>query len=115
MREEMMEDTKDITGRFTDVHVRERVAEMASRLCPIKEADARMAYATLILGWVLRGESPNARYARLQSAQRAYNDHMADVTASQSAVQGMAIRQTMLYPDFEATAERVLEFIGGGS
>lgn len=108
-----MSDTTEINGRASDTLVRSRIADIASDLCPLDDNDARMAYAALILGWILRGESLDARYARTQSVDRAYQNHSS--AAWSNRIPGKQANLTILFPDFQAEAEKLLKFIGGES
>jgi hypothetical protein len=113
MREEMMDNTKNINGRTSDIFTRERIADIASDLCPVHDNDARMTYAELILSWVMRGKGFDARYARTQSVEQAYQNHRSSVYRDK--IPGVDMDFTMVYPDFEIEAEKILRFIGGGS
>jgi hypothetical protein len=105
-----MEDTKEINGRNTDSYCRGRIADIASNLCPAQDNTSRMTYADLILEWVMCGETSNARYARTQSIERAYQNRITDVAAI-----GVGMDRSMTWPEFRREAETMLRFIGGES
>src|ERR1043166_850259 len=101
-----MEDTKEINGRNTDTSCRDRIADIASGLCPVPDNESRMAYANLILEWVMRGEDPVDRYARTRSVERAYQNRINDT---------FSVSRAMTWPEFRREAEKILWFLGGES
>lgn len=109
----MTYDTHQINGRTSDIFTRSRIAEIASELCPIAEDDARFAYAALILGWVLRGDDVEDRYARTQSVERAFQDHNSDAWSRR--LPGELPDTQLTWPDFQTKTEKALKFIGGES
>lgn len=103
----------EITGYVSDTVVRASLAEIASRISPVQDNDGRMAYASLLLGWVLRGETGENRLARFKSIQRVASNHERD--AWRDRAPGQDAGTTVSWPDFQEQAEKILEFIGGGS
>lgn len=104
------EDTKEINGRNTDTYCRERIAEIASDLCPMQDNESRMAYANLILEWVMWGDTANERYSRTRAVERAYQNRLNDTFLLEPGV-----GRTMTWPEFRYELNTLLKFIGGGS
>lgn len=109
----MSYDTHQINGRTSDILTRSRIAEIASEICPIAEDDARFAYAALILGWVLLADDVEERYARTQSIDRAFQDHVSDAWVRR--LPGEQPDTRLIWPDFQVKIEKALKFIGGES
>lgn len=104
---------RTINGRGSGEGARDRLADIASQLSPIESNDGRMAYATLLLGWILRGDTEDDRYARAQSVERAWRSHHRDRFANRAP--GAPVDLINPFPDFIAEAETILKFIGGES
>jgi hypothetical protein len=101
-----MEDTKEINGRNTDTYCRDRIADIASGLCPVQDNESRMAYANLILEWVMWGDTTIDRYARTQTVERAYQNRIKDTVGMDRA---------MTWPELRFELNTLLRFIGGES
>jgi hypothetical protein len=101
-------DTHSITGFTSDLGIRDQMASYARDLSPVQDNDGRLAYASLLLAWVLQGSTKEIRRTRVKAVEQAAHNHMGDRTPKH----GLASPDYMItYPDFMVEVEKFLEFL----
>jgi hypothetical protein len=98
---------KTINGENTDTYVKDHLISIARDLSPVRDNDGRLAYASLLLSWILQGETPDLRFARTKSINQAYRNRVSDFGNGIKTGPDM----TISYPDFVVEAEKFLEFL----
>ena len=100
---------KTITGVVSDSMVKEQMAGYAKNLSPVQDNDGRLAYASLLLAWVLEGTTQNFRYTRANAIWQVYINHMSDRCLGIN--HGSKVDTSITYPDFMIEVEKFLEFL----
>lgn len=102
-----MNDTHSITGFASDLGIRDQMADYARNLSPVQDNDGRLAYASLLLAWVLQGSTKEIRRTRVKAIEQAVHSHMIDRASSS----GRSLDYMITYPDFMIEVEKFLEFL----
>lgn len=92
---------KTINGENTDEYVKERLVAIAQNLSPVQSTDGYLAYASLLLAWIIEPKDMGARFIRTTAIQKAH-----------SARVGIPVLDRQItYPEFIAEAEKIAEFL----
>jgi hypothetical protein len=100
---------RTITGFTSDKYVKNRMLDYAKDLSPAEDFDGRMAYASLLLDWVLEGEDEAIRLTRTMALEQAYIGHLSDRCPGINY--GHQTDTSIGFPDFMIRVDRILEFL----
>lgn len=92
---------KTINGENTDEYVKERLVTIAQNLSPVQSTDGYLAYASLLLAWIIEPEDMGLRSVRTTAIQK---------THAAQLMLPLGIRQ-ITYPEFIAEAGKITEFL----
>jgi len=98
-----------ITGITSDVLVKSRMVDYAKDLSPVQDNDGRLAYASLLLAWVLQGETERIRLVRTKALEQTYQSHLSD--RCWGVNHGPRTDVSIPYPDFMIEVQKFLEFL----
>jgi len=100
---------RTINGENTDTYIKDHLVDIARALSPVQDNDGRLAYASLLLSWILQGETPEIRFSRTKSINQAYRNHMSN--RSPGINYGPPVDMTITYPDFMIEVQKFLDFL----
>jgi hypothetical protein len=92
---------KTINGENTDTYVKDRLVSIAQSLSPVQSTDGWLAYASLLLAWILEGETEKIRFTRTTAIQKAHSGRLLLPSWERQ----------MIYPEFLTEAEKIAEFL----
>lgn len=101
--------TYEITGVTADVFIKDRLVAITGDLSPVRNDNGKLAYAYLLLDWILDDETGSERLGRIKAIEQAFAAHQSDRREQQ-------IRDlTILFPDFLIKVERYHRFMREGA
>ena len=101
------DDLKNITGAITDELVKDQMISFARNLSQIQNNDGRLAYASLLLSWVLEGGTEGLRYRRFRAISQAHASHMSDLANGVKPGHDASIVSS----EFMVEVQKFLEFL----